>query len=37
MVDATKVCQKERNFTFPCFYSEIVTGKQYLCIKSKEA
>ncbi len=37
MVDATKVCPKQRNFTFPGFYSEIVMGKQYLCIKKKRS
>ena len=37
MVVATKVCQKERDITFPCFNDENVAGKQYLCIKKKEA
>ena len=37
MVVATKVCQKERDITFPCFNDENVAGKQYLCIKKKRS
>ena len=28
---------KKRNFTFPCSYGRIFTGKQYLCIKKKRS